>query len=103
MTEASREDMVLEKIVYIYYPLRYCKDKENEMQTLINSGNKVNIMMLVYASKLDLRVRRTNVGAQKIDGSTFKTFEMVLASFQVENSIGRSYFFKKPFYWLTLV
>ena len=38
-------------------------------------------MTLVYASKLGLKVCFTNVGVQKIDGSIFKTFNMILASF----------------------
>ena len=38
-------------------------------------------MTLGYALKLGLKVRPTNVGAQKIDNSIFETFEIVLASF----------------------
>ena len=50
----------------------------------------VNAIAPAYASKLGLRVRRTDVGAQKIDGSTLETFGMVLASFQVEDKLGRA-------------
>ena len=50
-----------------------------------------------YASKLGLKVCPTNVGAQKINGFTFETFEMVLASFQVEDKLGRPWFFQKTF------
>ena len=50
-----------------------------------------------YASKLGLKVRPTDVEAQKIDGSTFKTFEMVLASFQVEDTLGKARFFQETF------
>ena len=50
-----------------------------------------------YISKLGLKVRPTNVRAQKINGSTFETFEMVLASFQVEDTLGRAHFFQKIF------
>ena len=38
-------------------------------------------MTPVYAAGLGLKICSTNVGAQKIDDSTLKTFEMVLASF----------------------
>ena len=34
-----------------------------------------------YALKLDLKIYFTNIEVQKIDGSIFKTFEIVLASF----------------------
>ena len=54
-------------------------------------------MTPTYASKLGLRVRRTNVGAQKIDRSTLETFGMVLASFQVEDKLGRACFFQETF------
>ena len=42
-----------------------------------------------YAKKLGLRVRQTNVGAQKIDGSHLKTFEMVIASFLLQDKLGK--------------
>ena len=50
-----------------------------------------------YALKLGLKVRSTNLGAQKIDGSILETFGMVLASFQVENTLGRAWFFQEMF------
>ena len=54
-------------------------------------------MNLVYVSRLGLRVYRTNIRAQKIDGSTLKTFEMVLASFQVEDKLRKIRFFQETF------
>ena len=54
-------------------------------------------MTLGYVLKLGLKVRPTNVKAQKIDGSTLQTFEMVLASFQVEDTLRRARFFQKTF------
>ena len=54
-------------------------------------------MTLTYAAKLGLKVRKTDIGAQQIDGSTLKTFEMVLADFQVEDKLGRARFFQKTF------
>ena len=42
---------------------------------------------------LGLHIQKTNVGAQKIDGFTFKTFGMVIADFQVEDKGGRPRFF----------
>ena len=54
-------------------------------------------MTLAYASKLGLKVRPTDVRAQKIDGSTLKMFGMVQTSFQVEDKLGRSRYFQKTF------
>lgn len=55
------------------------------MQALINVDSKVNAMTPGYASKLGLKAHHINIGAQKIDGSTFETFQMILINFQIEN------------------
>ena len=95
MTDASKKDDngVLARVSCIHYPLCFQKNNQNKVQALINSSSKVNAMTPAYASKLGLRVRQTNLGAQKIDGSTLKRFEIVLASFQVEDKFGRARFF----------
>ena len=79
---ASIEDTSrsLDWVPYIYYPLRFQKDTV-EVKALIDSGSEVNAITPAYASKLGLWVCQTDVGALKIDGSTLKTFGMVLASF----------------------
>lgn len=53
--------------------------------------------MPAYTLKLGLKVRYTDIGAQKIDGSIFKTFQMVLASSQIENKLGRAWFVQETF------
>ena len=42
-------------------------------------------------------MRATNVGAQKIDGTTFETYEMVVAAFSVINQADRVRFFEETF------
>lgn len=80
--EANRKDeIVLKKIICIHYLLCFCKDKKNEMRALINSGSKINAIIPAYTLELDFKVRQTHVEAQKIDNSTLKTFNIVLASF----------------------
>lgn len=97
MTEDSKEDEVVQKRVpYIHYPLRFQKDT-NKVQALIDSGSKINAMTPAYASKLGLQVRQTHVSAQKINSSILETFGMVLASFQVEDKLGRARFFQETF------
>ena len=54
-------------------------------------------MSPAYASKLGLKVHHTDVGAQKIDGSTLQTFGIALANFQVEDKLGRARFFQETF------
>ena len=52
-----------------------------EVRALIDLQSEVNAMAPAYAKKLDLRVRKTDVEAQKIDGSTLETYGIVIAGF----------------------
>lgn len=67
------------------------------MWALINSRSKINAMTPVYVLELGLKVRQTNVGDEKNDGSMFKIFEIVLASFQIEDKFKRTWFFSEIF------
>ena len=64
---------------------------------MLDSGSKVNAMNLAYAKRLGFKTWKTNVRAQKIDGSTLKTFGIVIADFQVEDKGGRPRFFQEIF------
>lgn len=101
MTIASKkDDMVPKRVTYIHYSIKF---KNNKVKVLIDLGNKVNIMTLTYAVKLNLKIYVTNIRTRKIDGLTFKIFEIVLNSFRVEDKFSRPEFFKNLFYWLTPV
>lgn len=52
-----------------------------KVQALIDSGSKDNTMISAYTAVLELHVCFTNIEAQKIDGSIFSTYDMVLANF----------------------
>ena len=78
----------------IYYPVQF---QEEQIKALLNSGNKVNAMNPDYTWKLRLKIRRTNIGAQKIDGSVLKTFGMVIVNFQVEDKASKPRFFQETF------
>lgn len=81
VTKTSKEDnVVLERVPYIYYPFRFQKDN-SEVKALIKSGSKVKAITLAYVLKLGLKIRQTNTEVQKIDGSILKIFGMVLVSF----------------------
>ena len=54
-------------------------------------------MNLAFAQKLGLYIRKTNVRAQKIDGSALKTFGIVIADLEVEDKADRSRFFQETF------
>lgn len=96
MAGANIEDtlLALDRVFYIDYPIWF---KNNRVWTLIDSNGEVNVMTLIYAAKLGLKICRTNIGAQKIDDFTLKMFGMVLASFQVENQLRKAWFFQEIF------
>ena len=95
VTETSKEDDVaLQRVLYIHYPIWF---KKKEVQVLIDSGSEVNAMLPAYASKLGFNFHHTDVEAQKIDDSTFETFGIVQASFQIEDKLGRIRFFQEMF------
>ena len=60
---------------------------------MLDSGNKVNTMNPNYAWKLGLIIQKTNIRAQKIDGSTLEIFQMVIADFYIEDKFNRPRFF----------
>ena len=100
VTDASKEapEMVLDWVLCIHYPVQFQKDKEKAtIQALIDSGSKVNTMTPAYAKQLGLQTQKTDVGAQKIDGSLLATYGMVIAAFQVKDKLGRARFFQETF------
>lgn len=97
MTEASRkDDIVLEKVSCIHYPLCFRKDTI-EVKVLLDSGNEINAITLAYAAKIGLKICFTNLEAQKINDFTLDTFRMVLANFQIKDKLGRTRYFQEMF------
>ena len=88
---------LLEKVPCICYSIQFHKDKSKDVLALLNSGSKVNAMTQAYAAHLSLKVRVTNDGAQKIDGSSLGTYGMVIASFYVIDKLGCSWVFQGTF------
>ena len=50
-----------------------------------------------FAKKLGLVVQTTNFGTQKIDGTIFEAYEMVVAAFSITNQVDRVRFFEEIF------
>ena len=95
MTKASKKAS-LERVPCIQYPVRFKKDQD-DTKALIDSGSEVNAINPAYTKKLGLRVRQTNVRAKKIYGSHLETFGMVIASFLLQNKLGKVRFFQETF------
>ena len=92
VTDNRSEEVMLEKVLCIHYPVWFQEGQKLE-KLLLNSGSEVNAMSPAYAKKFDFKTRKTNIRAQKIDGSALETFGMVIADFQVEDKGGRPRFF----------
>ena len=54
-------------------------------------------MHLAFAERLGLVVQATNVGAQKIDGTNFEIYGMVVAAFSVTDQADKVRFFEETF------
>ena len=82
MTRIIKEaqEVIFDCISYIHYSVQFRKDKST-IQTLFNSDSKVNAMTPAYATKLGLKVWKTDVGAQKIDGFLLAIHKMIITFF----------------------
>lgn len=80
MNKSKKDNIVFKKRLYIYYLLFFQK-KIIWIKALINYSNKVNIIMLIYFLKLDLKICYINIKNEKIDSLIVEIFEMVLTSF----------------------
>ena len=96
MTGANNEaqEVILDRVPCIHFPVQFQKDKE-VIKAVINSGSKINAMTTAYTSKLGFWVQKTDVRAQKIDGSLLRTFGIVIAGFLVEDKLDRARFFQE--------
>ena len=76
--ENSRSNLV--RVPCIRYPIHFGK---KSVLAFFDLGSKVNAIHPTFAKKLGFPIRLTDVGVQKIDGTTLNTFEMVVAAFSV--------------------
>lgn len=52
----KKDEMILAKILYIYYLPSFEKNKKNKIQALINCNSKINAIILVYILKVGVQV-----------------------------------------------
>ena len=72
--------VILKQISCIQYSAKFQKDQKT-IQILINFGSEINKITLAYVAMLGLKVCPIAVRFQKIDGSSFKSFGIIIASF----------------------
>ncbi len=92
MTDKKSEEE-LERVSCIWYRVTF----KDQTEALLDSGSKVNAMSQAFAQQLGFKIRNTNVGAQKIDGTTLEIYEIIVSTFSVSDKGGRERFFKESF------
>ena len=95
MTDVSKEalEVIMNWIACIHYLIQFQKDKEATIWALIDVGSKINAISPAYISKLDFKIWAIDIWAQKINVSLLQNFEIIIASLQVLNKLGRAWFF----------
>ena len=96
MLVTSGNEKIVVKMLCIHYLIQF-QDSQEHIKALLNSGSKINAINFDYIQKLGFKIRKTNIGAQKIDDSALETFGMVIADFQGEDKAIRFRFFEKIF------
>ena len=91
MTERTEEE--LKRIPCIRYFIIF----KDQIEAVLDSESKVIIMNQVFAHQLGLKICKTNIEAQKINGTTLETDKMVVFIFSVLDKDGRERFFKESF------
>ncbi len=91
MTEKTKEE--LEQVPCIWYSVMF----KDQTETLLDSESEVNTISQAFAYQLGLNIWKTNVRAQKIDGTTLETYKIVVSTFSMSDKDGKERFFQESF------
>ncbi len=89
----NRGKKKVERVSCFWYPIIF----KNQTEALLDSRSEVNAISQAFAYQFDLKIWKINIGAQKIDGTTLKTYEMVVFTFSMLNKDSRERFFEESF------
>ncbi len=92
MTEKTEE-----KLEWVPCIVWYSVIFKDQTEALMYSRSKINAINQAFAHQLGLKICKTNVGAQKIDSTTLKTYRIVVSTFPVSDKDGRERFFEESF------
>ena len=93
----------LEQVTCIQYPIAFPVGVILDGSALdsvlapLNLSSEVNAMYPALTKRLGFVVQTTNIGAQKINGTTLEIYEIVVAAFSVTDQANRVKFFKETF------
>ena len=89
----GKKEEKFDRVPYIWYLITF----KDQTEALLDSESEVNVMNQVFAHQLALKIWKTNIEAQKIDGTILETYGMVVLSFFMADKDDRKRFFKKSF------
>ncbi len=92
MTDKITEEE-LERVSCIWYPVTF----KNKTEVLLDSESEVNIISQAFAQQLGLKIRKTNVRAQKINSTTLETYGLVVSTFSMSDKDKRERFFEESY------
>ena len=81
----STREKSLEYILYIHYPVQFKDINGAQVQALINSESEVNAIHPTFTKQLGFLIQPTDVGVQKVDGTTVDNYGIVVAAFSMVN------------------
>ncbi len=92
MTE-KMERKEFESVPCIWYSITF----KDQTKAVLDSRSEVNIISQAFVYQFGLKIQKTNIGAQKIDSNTLKTYGLVVSTFFVLDKDGRERFFEESF------
>lgn len=93
MTNISRK---IVRKPYIYELIQFQQDKKL-VKVMYNNSSKINVMNLDFSKKIGFFIQNIKIEVQKTNDFTFKTFEIMIAKFQIKDMISRPRFFQEIF------
>lgn len=70
---------------------------KDQTKVLLDLRNKVNTISQAFTYSLGLKIQKTSIGVQKINGTTLGTYKMAISIFSILDKDSRERFFKKSF------
>ena len=92
-TLVTKKKEELGRVPCILYSVTF----KDQIEILFDLESEVNVMNQAFAHQLGFLIWKTNVRAQKIDGTTLKTYGIIVSTFSVLDKNGRERFFEESF------
>ena len=94
MSTTDKKTEKREWVAWIWYSVTF----KDQTKALLDSESEVNAMSPAFAQQLGFKIRKTNVGAQKINGTTLEIYKMIVSTFQYWIKMEERNFLKRASY-----